>query len=277
MTKSFYIRSYVLEGWLRSLIETLSQTKHGESRTPVYRLDYQLACHTDNYSSPGIGDLREHRTPCGRQGLPTILKAEASVMFSSPPVTKETYDLNALDAFLFRIAYIQGLNTSKRHESEYPRFLSTWLPESGQLGDTRYPTLHTGGIGLNTSSYFDYIGRPREGFNVLANYTFNKLHGTVFGTHVNVKCTEAPHSLKTEGVSTNDNSFSTWYYRISTLKGAKLEFLAGLNVLKIGSALVNRDGLPVLTIAIPYDARRAFVTECTYSGNDFAASVSLGS
>ncbi|KAJ5092836.1 hypothetical protein N7456_008697 [Penicillium angulare] len=205
--------------------------------------------------------------------LDTILKYENDGLYSSPEQLVQIYEVAVLDAFLFRTANIHALNVSKDYVTGFPE----WLPELGQIGDTLYPSLNTQGIGLNISSYLDYTGHPREGFQVPDVYTFNKMYGNVFGTQIEVKCTDAEHTLKTSLATTNLNTTDSFSYLINTQKGAEFTFIADLHILKIGAALVSDNNEPVLTIAIPYDAHHAFVTECTYSGNDFTASVSLDS
>lgn len=213
--------------------------------------------------------------PTASWPLATILKVKDEEIHVSPDLATNSYNLATLDAFLFRSAYIAGLNTSTKWKSDYPGFLSRWLPESGPLGDTLYPTLHTSGIGLNVSSYLDYTGRPRIGFDVPATYAFNKLYGDVFGTHIDVTCSDAQHALTTDLVSNSGNNFSSWYYQIDTQKGAHLALSSEIDIFTIGSALIYQHGVPILTIAVPFDAHKAVVYECTYSGNDFVASVSV--
>jgi hypothetical protein len=138
--------------------------------------------------------------------------------------------------------------------------------------------LRTSGIGLNLSSYLDYIGSPpRIGFDVPATYTFNSLYGDVFGTHIDVTCTDAQHTLTTDSVWNCGGDFPRRYYEIDTQKGVHLALSSELDVLAIGSALIYQRGVPILTIAVPFDVYEAAVYECTYSGNDFVASVSVDS
>jgi hypothetical protein len=214
--------------------------------------------------------------PTASWPLATILKFKDGPN-ASPDLATDPYNLATLDAFLFRSAYIAGLNTSVVWKSAYPGLLSKWLPESGSLGDTLYPTLRTSGIGLNLSSYLDYIGSPRIGFDVPATYTFNRLYGDVFGTHIDVTCTDAQHTLTTDSVWNCGGDFSSRYYEIDTQKGVHLALSSELGVLAIGSALIYQRGVPILTIAVPFDWYEAAVYECTYSGNDFVASVSVDS
>ncbi|KAK5796640.1 hypothetical protein VI817_005925 [Penicillium citrinum] len=208
--------------------------------------------------------------PAASWPLAPILETELGGLWSSPPGLKYLYDFIALDNLLFRAAYSQGLRVRQEYSSET---LSTWFPESGTLGDTLYPTMYTGGIGLNISSYLDYSGKSRTGFDVPATYTFNELHGKVFGTHINVKCTNASYTVNKGTI--NSGVFDD-LYEIRTDKGVKIEFAPAAMTVTVGSALVNHTGVPILTIAIPFQGD-VLVTECTYSGNEYTAFISLNS
>jgi hypothetical protein len=209
--------------------------------------------------------------PSASWPLATILGSAS--FFASGDGRIDAYTIATLDSFLFKIAYIEALKSKGWYNSED---LHAWLPESGTLGDTLYPSLRIGGIGLNTSSYIDYSGYPRNGFNVPATYTFNELHGTVFGTHVDVKCTEAAHTFKYTTTKPEGRGDTTWYYQIDTQKGAHFSLFGELDTLMIAPALLNVTGSPILTIVMP-DGNQVFVSECTYSGRDYTVPVSLDS
>lgn len=209
--------------------------------------------------------------PSASWPLATILGSTSYVSGNEGLI--DAYTTATLDSFLFKIAYIDALKLKGWYN---PKDLKAWLPESGTLGDTLYPSLRTGGIGLNTSSYVDYSGYPRSGFNVPATYTFNELHGTVFGTHIDVKCTEAAHHSKSTTAEPEWGGDSTWYYQIDTQKGVHFSLFGELDTLIIASALLNVTGSPILTIAIT-DMDDVHVSECTYSGRDYLVPVSLDS
>jgi hypothetical protein len=101
-----------------------------------------------------------------------------------------------LTSFLYRAAYIAGLKATGRYHLAGSYDIA-FLPEQGQIGDKLYETLYTGGIGLNVSSYLQYSGITEE-FNVPAEYSFNKFEAIVFGTHVDVTCTNVTSEYSIE-------------------------------------------------------------------------------
>ncbi|KAI4152174.1 MAG: hypothetical protein L6R39_001872 [Caloplaca ligustica] len=180
-----------------------------------------------------------------------------------------------LSGFLYKAAYILGLKIL----SNYNPFLEdgTYLPEQGPLGDTLYNVLNTGGVGLNMSSYLQYSGSPR-GFNIPAQYEFNELRAAIYSTQVNVSCQNVTSAYTVSTVSVEQITLA-WAAKpdgpnislFEDRKGPKIEY-----TLAIGSD-VSLDPVtaePIHTLVIP-DFPSALVLECTYSGREYLANVSV--
>ncbi|KAF9890832.1 hypothetical protein FE257_005403 [Aspergillus nanangensis] len=198
LTREAILSDQGVVSYLRPLTITraIAQTKRGwHHTTRMILLIFTIAATLSTTATVaifGVDNVDELLlNPSASWPLATTLGSAA--FFASPETQTDAYTLATLDSFLFKIAYIEALKAKGWYNSED---LKAWLPESGALGDTLYPSLRTGGIGLNTSSYIAYSGHLRNGFNVPATYIFNELHGRVFGTHINVKCTEATHTFK---------------------------------------------------------------------------------
>ncbi|KAK0742928.1 hypothetical protein B0T18DRAFT_414067 [Schizothecium vesticola] len=93
-----------------------------------------------------------------------------------------------LSSFMYRSAFINGQIAKLGYRVQIPNPSDAVVPEDDPLGATSYNTLWTSGVGINAKSYLSYQGAS-DHFVAPANYTFVSLHGTVFGTIVNVTCT----------------------------------------------------------------------------------------
>ena len=95
-------------------------------------------------------------------------------------------EVSQLSGFLYKAAYINGLI----NRGQYVPFSTPeipYIPEQGSIGDTVYAGLNTGGVGLNVSSYLQYSG-VTDGFDMPAEYGFDKLQARVFGTNISLSC-----------------------------------------------------------------------------------------
>lgn len=190
--------------------------------------------------------------------------------------------ISQLTGFLYRAAYIKGL----KERDDYNAFNTyvTYLPEQGPIGDTIYENLNSGGIGLNVSSYLQYSGQP-DGFQMPARFEFDALDATVFGTHVNVSCRNASADYTVNSVSVDIGQ--VYVVAVGKTGGGPnitmFNDLAGygsLRSLVVGSAVtIDQDtGEPLHTLAIPtFGLHTAFVLECSYSGREYLADVSVQS
>ena len=197
----------------------------------------------------------------------------------SPTFNSET---SQLSGFLYKAAYINGLIAIGRYvpfsTPEVP-----YIPEQGSIGDTVYAGLNTGGVGLNVSSYLQYSGIT-DGFDMPAEYEFNKLQAEVFGTNVSVSCQNATASYTTVGTRV-DIGFVT-VMAVSKPNGPNITLFNNLQgdlidtSLAIGSAVTieSDTGEPVHSLVIPdFGLQTAFVLECSYDGQEYLANVSVAS
>ena len=189
------------------------------------------------------------------------------------PVTSQ------LSGFLYKAAYIMG----QKMRGLYTPFeiYTSYIPEQGPLGDTIYGSLNTGGVGLNVSSYLQYSGLT-TGFNLPAKYEFNKLTASVYGTHVNVSC----QNVTLDYSVVNQNVDFVTILWVGKPNGPNLTLYNDLEGDKISTTLVigshvaidNMTGDPLHTIVIPdFIAESAYVLDCTYSGREYLANVSVAS
>lgn len=199
----------------------------------------------------------------------------------SPVSSSQT---SRLSGFIYKAAYIEGLKLRDMYRPN--PYGPPYVPEQGSLGDTIYGELNTRGIGLNTSSYLQYSGMP-DGFNMPGRYEFNKLQGSVFGTHVTVSCQNASSQYtesETEVTGLRDVHVKT----ISKPGGpnitavSNLVGVSGFSSLVIASAVTvdRQTGEPVHTIVVPafFDAfGPTLIYECAYSGREYLADVLLAS
>jgi hypothetical protein len=183
-----------------------------------------------------------------------------------------------LTGFLYRAAYITGLKARDRYYAggyEYPS-------EQGQIGSNVYETLYTGGIGLNISSYIRYIGIPVR-FSMPADYSFNKLEAIVFGTHVDVTCTNvtSEYSIKRAFARADVTKEAVKVVVAEKPGGPNFQFASWLSdstALEIES-LVVIDGntrKPTLFLALG-GVLEPLVLGCTFAGREYLASVSVSS
>ena len=182
-----------------------------------------------------------------------------------------------LSGFLYKAAYIAALKI-KDDYNPYNVYIP-YLPEQGQLVDTLYSAVNTGGVGLNMSSYLQYSGTP-DGFNMPAKFEFSKLQASVFGTHVNVSCTNVTSEYSVTLADVNTPGIDV--AMVSKPAGPNFTFLTilgdSLHLTLLSAVTVDRKtGVPTHTIAVPDFFNSAFVLECTYSGREYMANVSVAS
>ena len=197
----------------------------------------------------------------------------------SPAYNSVTSQLNG---FLYKAAYINGL-IAKHEYSPFSAPYTTYIPEQGSIGDNIYAGLNTGGVGLNVSSYLQYSG-VTDGFNMPAEYEFNKLQAGVFGTNISLSCQDATASytaftteadigfVKVMAVSKPNGRNITVF---NSLQGDRIS-----NSLVIGSAVtIDSDtGEPIHSLVIPdFVDETAFVLECSYDGQEYMANISVAS
>ena len=191
-------------------------------------------------------------------------------------------EVSQLSGFLYKAAYINGLI----NRGQYVPFNTPevpYIPEQGSIGDTVYAGLNTGGVGLNVSSYLQYSG-VTDGFEMPAEYVFDKLQAGVFGTNVSVSCQNATASYTTVGTRVNIGFVTVM--AVSKPNGPNITLFNNLQgdliitSLAIGSAVTVRSdtGEPVHTLVIPdFGLQTAFVLECSYDGQEYMANVSVAS
>ncbi|KAF2993242.1 hypothetical protein E8E13_000198 [Curvularia kusanoi] len=183
-----------------------------------------------------------------------------------------------LTSFLYKAAYIAGQKASNPdYQVGFP-----YVSEQSQLGSNVYETLYTGGIGLNVSSYLQYDGQT-EGFSMPADYSFNKLEAIVFGTHVDVTCTNvtSEYSIKNdlarsdatkdvvkvvvaERPGDSNFKFANWFGDMST---PEIESLVVID---------RNTSKPTLILALG-GVLHPLILECTFAGREYLASVSVAS
>ena len=184
-----------------------------------------------------------------------------------------------LSGFLYKASYIMG----QKMRGTYTPFqiYTSYIPEQGPLGDTIYATLNTGGVGLNVSSYLQYSGQT-NGFSMPSKYEFNNLHASVFGTHVNVSCDNvtSDYSVVHEDV---ERVSILWVGKPDGPNLTLFNNLEGSGIvtsLAIGSyvSVDSVTGEPLHTLAISdFIDETALVLDCTYSGREYIANVSVAS
>ena len=187
-----------------------------------------------------------------------------------------------LSSFLYKAAYINGLIAIGRY-MPFSTYYAPYIPEQGSIGDTVYAGLNTGGVGLNVSSYLQYSGIT-DGFNMPAEYEFNKLQAEVFGTNISVSCQNATASYTAVGTRV-DIGFMT-VMAVSKPNRPNITVFNNLQgelidtSLVIGSAVTieSDTGEPVHSLVIPnFGLQTAFVLECSYDGQEYLANVSVAS
>ena len=203
----------------------------------------------------------------------------AMLAAGSPTFNSET---SQLSSFLYRAAYINGLIAIGRYVP-FSTPEAPYISEQGSIGDTVYAALNTGGVGLNISSYLQYSG-VTDGFDMPAEYEFNKLQAKVFGTNISVSCQNATASYTAVGTRV-DIGFVT-VMAISKPNGPNITVFNNLQgdlidtSLVVGSAVtIEREtGEPIHSLVIPdFGLRTAFVLECSYDGQEYLTNVSVAS
>ena len=203
----------------------------------------------------------------------------AMLAAGSPTFNSET---SQLSSFLYKAAYINGLIAIGRYVP-FSTPEAPYIPEQGSIGDTVYAVLNTGGVGLNVSSYLQYSGIT-DGFDMPAEYEFNKLQAEVFGTNISVSCQNATASYTAVGTRV-DIGFVT-VMAVSKPNGPNITVFNNLQgelidtSLVIGSAVTieSDTGEPVHSLVIPdFGLQTAFVLECSYDGQEYLANVSVAS
>lgn len=190
-------------------------------------------------------------------------------------------DMPALEGFLYRASYIGASMKANPGGFSPLSNPAKWAPSSGQLGDTSYESLNTGGIGINLTSYFDFSGSPQK-FRLPAAYTFNHLHGVVFGTHVVVECTNTTANYAVN--VTRDVPNRVQIFKITHSNGDDFKVLQDLDnddLLVFGAYISGSQSSassdPVITIAIPAFDSIGIICDCTYSGREYQASIAVPS
>ena len=120
-----------------------------------------------------------------------------------------------LSSFMYRSAFVNGQVAKLGYHIDFLNPSYAVVPEAGLLGDTTYSTLWTSGVGINAKSYLSYQGAA-DHFVAPANYTFVSLQGTVFGTIVNVTCTnQTANYALTQVIRTGTDLWVTTAARIN--------------------------------------------------------------
>ncbi|KAL8645797.1 MAG: hypothetical protein Q9210_006509 [Variospora velana] len=202
----------------------------------------------------------------------------AGALFASGSPTLNSVT-SQLSGFLYKAAYITGQKIRGNYNPFDPYV--AYLPEQGPLGDTTYNSLNTGGVGLNASSYLQYSGIPSD-FSMPAAFEFNRLQATVYGTHVDVSCQDVTFAYT---ITSNEIEQMTLVFA-SKPNGPNITTFGNLDpdsiltTLAIGSAVIldpeTQD--PVHTLVIPeFITESALILECSYSGREYLAEVSIAS
>lgn len=175
----------------------------------------------------------------------------AMLVAGSPTFNSET---SQLSSFLYKAAYINGLIAIGRYVP-FSTLEAPYIPEQGSIGDTVYAVLNTGGVGLNVSSYLQYSGLT-DGFDMPAEYEFNKLQAQVFGTNISVSCQNTTAGYTTVGTSVDIGSVTVM--AVSKPNGPNITVFNNLQgelidtSLVIGSAVTieSDSGEPVHSLVI---------------------------
>jgi len=202
-----------------------------------------------------------------------------------------------LSSFMYRSAFINGQIAKLGYHLQIPNPSDAAVPEDGPLGDTSYNTLWTWGVGINAKSYLSYQGAA-DHFVAPANYTFVNLRGTVFGTIVNVTCTnQTANYALTQVIRTGTDFWLTTAARLNpgrfdrnitvisnTVGGDAADVLDG--TLAVASNITLPTGgnsnsagnmaEPVHVFLVAgFSNREGTVFECRYSGRQILVGVSM--
>ena len=195
----------------------------------------------------------------------------------SPASNSVTSQLNG---FLYKAAYINGL-IAKDDYNPFSGFYTAYIPAQGSIGDNIYAGLNTGGVGLNVSSYLQYSG-VTDGFNMPAEYEFNKLQAGVFGTNISLSCQDATASYTAVTIEADIGFVKVM--AVSKPNGRNITVFNSLqgdlisNSLVIGSAVTIESGTgePIHSLVIPdFVDETVFVLERSYDGQEYMANVSV--
>jgi uncharacterized membrane protein YgdD (TMEM256/DUF423 family) len=94
-------------------------------------------------------------------------------------------DPSNFDGPVVKAARIISLQALGKYDSNYAQQNDLFL--GGQIGNSTYEDLDTGGIGVNVNSYLRFSGNG-DFFNPPTNYTFNRLTGVAWGINTTVQC-----------------------------------------------------------------------------------------
>lgn len=185
-----------------------------------------------------------------------------------------------LAGFLYKAAYIAGLKARGQYQLPSPSYIH--LPEQSQIGSNTYETLYTGGIGLNVSSYLQYTGMT-EGFSMSADFSFNRLEAIVYGTHVDVTCTNVTSEYSVETDDIRVEAIKDWLYITVAKKPGgpnfTFSYLSNENSgLEIESLVVvdRSTSEPTLFLAV-HRSLSFLILGCKFTGREYRASVSVAS
>lgn len=95
-------------------------------------------------------------------------------------------DPSNFDGPVVKAATIISLQALGKYDSNYAQQNDLYL--GGQIGNSTYEDLDTGGIGVNVNSYLRFSG-DGDFFNPPTNYTFSRLTGVAWGINTTVQCT----------------------------------------------------------------------------------------
>jgi len=196
----------------------------------------------------------------------------------------------ALTPFMYRSAYVNGqlaLPDDKKPATSSLGFVVS-EPADLNLGiihNVAYDGLWTSGVGINTRSYQTWNGHV-EHFNTPREFTLNSLQGEVFGTTIAVECLNKTSEYERQEIIADLGPFLTIIGKaggdpntnitLASFPHSSDYSYSRLGTLVIGSNLttVNNEPVHVLAVAGMFDTKGT-VFECTYSGREIVARVSM--
>lgn len=192
----------------------------------------------------------------------------------------------ALGQFMYKSAYINALikkDAYNRWAQETSIHGVEWIGEATQLGFTNYPNISTGGVGLNVASYSHRSGDPENfALPVSSRYTLDSLQGDVYGTRIEMTCSDATNDYVVARGSLED--VETRF--VSRPGGPNITVIwdDGFDVtyrsLAIGSSIWGTgddESHPTLTLAFSGSIGSVWVAECTYAGYEYLTELTLSS
>ncbi|GJN76009.1 hypothetical protein PLICBS_010120 [Purpureocillium lilacinum] len=244
------------------ILATIVSSLTSAATVAVFGIHTQMVTITNPYASYSLAQL-----PAGG----AVRNADQSINFvtTAPEVT-------LLSSFLYRDAYIRASQAKGRLWNVGP---GNYLSESGTIGSTNYPGLNTSGIGLNMSSYIQYSG-PSDGYNLPTSYTFKRTDAAVFGTIVDVTCSNATASWSIKstkyGNESNPQIVSFDYRKKGFGPTTVIYDRSSTTSFNIGSNVNDNDGDPIHGFFFAGNIMGPpFVLECKYGGHEILATVSL--